>query len=271
MKSPKSFNLSKAAPASLKATLHPSILKHPNFLTIQILLVLFGLQISQINKVRAEPNTSFQTYNISGQEIKLLTPETYCLLDQSNPADKMALTSLAKSLEGRNDVIAQFGNCNELKQWRDGNAQTFDHKGSYQVSSKLKSVDLTGKEQETVHNICSFLAAKGDPYSENIKHLEQGFKAIAPNQGKRLGIIHEDKNLCVAASVLRSEQLDDPSAGKTMLTPKVQISLYATSIIRGRLIYSYLYAPGKNIEDLNSLNKQIIQNHQLNQAANKTE
>lgn len=230
-----------------------------------------ALFLCQVNSATAETSNSFQRYNVAGQVIKLLTPDTYCLLDQNNPADKMAVTSLAKSLEGRNDVIAQFGNCSELEQWRSGKAKTFEHKGSYQVSSKLKAVDLTGKEKDTVHNICSFLAAKGQPYSEKIKKYEQGFQSIKPNQGERLGIIHEDDNLCIAASVLRSEQIDDPSMDKSISTPKVQLSLYATSVIKGRLIYSYLYAPGQNIEDFNDLKKQIIENHQKNQSENNSQ
>ncbi len=204
--------------------------------------------------------TAYQRYNIGGKAVMLAIPPSYCLMDNNNPADKMALSALTKSLAGRNELIAQYTNCKELTNWRAGTQSDLSHKGAYQVSTKLKGVDLTGKEVATVNNICKFISSKSPDFASEAEALETSFEQIPLNQGKKLGISLNEDNLCVAASVLRLEDSKKNING--------QISLYATSVINGRLLYTYLYAPGYKINEIMQLTEEIRQIHHLNVKAN---
>lgn len=239
-------------PADINKLLHSAVLQIMSVLT---LVLLTGSQ----PLLAAE--TTFKRFNIGGKALNLAIPASYCLMDKNNPADKMALSALTKSLAGRNELIAQYTNCKELTNWRAGTNKDLSHKGAYQVSAKLKSIDLTGKETATVQNICKFISSKSPDFATAASELESNFNEIPLNQGKKLGISLNEDNLCVAVSVLRLEDTSKNITG--------QISLYATSVINGRLLYTYLYAPGHKLDEIIQLTEQMKTIHHQNVKANQ--
>ncbi len=200
--------------------------------------------------------------NIAGKTVHLGLPDHSCPMDPKNPADKMLIDGVKTSIKGSNELLMQFADCEELKNWRTGKQKYLNNFGSYQTSAKLKSTDLTGQESATVKEICNIFKKQGATLLKNIqpevnRRIKDGFKNIRMNELKMLGIVHEDPTICAAATFQRLR-----TDGNTL---KDQVNVYSVTFLNGRIVFTYLYGPygeeqmvprlTKTITDLNNYNQ----------------
>lgn len=202
---------------------------------------------------------------VGTKKIMLELPAGMCEMDPANPNDKRMIEASKASIRGNNELLMQFVDCKELKDWRSGTRRFLDNFGSYQVSLKLKDVDLTGQETAIVGQVCGVFKKQGAELLDTVKpavneRLKSSFGNIRINEAKMLGIVKEEDNLCAIATLQRVKTEDD--------TVKDQLTVYSVSLVGGRMIYSYLFTQ-QGPDQLAGLTRRITALHQANQAHNK--
>ena len=78
---------------------------------------------------------------------------------------------------------------------------------------------------------------------------------------KLIGIVHEDPTICAAATFQRLKT-DDGST-------KDQVNVYSVTILNGRILFTYLYAPYEGGDNVSKLTKSITDLNNYNQINNK--
>ncbi len=233
-----------------------------------LILGLVGLKA--ISPLRAENTATISSQivnkQIAGTKVSLALPSDHCLLDINHPADKMLIESVKISIKGKNELLVQFSNCQELTDWRSGKQKYLNNFGNYQVSLQLKNSDMTGQEPATIKEICRVFKKQGDTLLEGLKpdmdkRVKEGFKNVKINEMKSMGAVHQDETICISAIFQRLKTQDN--------TTKDQINLTAVSILNGRLIFSYLFMPYGDKTEVDQITKTMIKLNRLNQSNNK--
>ncbi len=210
-------------------------------LFVNVLMVSFVLSCSlaSYSLVQAKPVAS-KPYMIAGKPVVLALPKDYCVLDAKHPSDKTLIDSVQKSVKGINELLVQFADCQELKDWRSGKQKYLNNLGNYQTSLKFKKTDMTGRETDTIKEICTLFKKQSETLMDDIKpeidrRIKEGFNNVEINKRKMIGVVHEDPSVCVTAAFQRLKT----ESG----TLKDQVNISGVSVLNGRLIFSSLYTP----------------------------
>ena len=99
--------------------------------------------------------------------------------------------------------------------------------------------------------------------AESNKAIQKVWKDLKLNETRLLGTFHQDGTSCVAGMFQRL-QTEDQST-------KDQVSIFSVGIIKGRMIFTYLFAPNEETNVVGKLIDQIKKIHNANLNANKTE
>ncbi len=224
---------------------------------------LMGLTFAVTSTAFAEQAQPVAT-DIGGKSINLLVPENMCKMNPAHPADKRMIDASAAGIKGKNELLLSAVECTELKNWRTGKQRFLDNFGSYQVSLKLKNVDLTAQKSAILHQVCDVFKKQGAKLLDTIrpdvnKRLQTSLENVQVNQVNMLGILHDTDEICAIATHQRIRTEDG--------TEKDQLSIYSITVVKGRMIYSYLFSP-QGTKNLNKLSNQILSLHEANQQAN---
>jgi len=203
--------------------------------------------------------------DIVGKKVSLALPNGHCLLDKNHPADKMLIEGVKISIKGKNELLSQFANCQELKDWHSGKLKYLNNFGNYQISLKFKETDMTGQEPATIKEICEIFKKQGDTLIEGLKpdmnkRVQEGFKNVKINEMKSMGVMYQDTTICISGIFQRLKTQDN--------SIKDQINLTAISILNGRLIFSYLFIPHGDKTEIDQITKTMIKLNRLNQTNN---
>ncbi len=208
---------------------------------------------------------SHNSFVVGGTTLNLATPENNCSLNPQIPADNHMLNAVKNSIKGNTELVLQFADCQELKNWRTRKQKYLDTFGSYQSSLKLQNLDLTGKEAESIKSICDVYKKQGGTMLKNMekdinKRVQDSFKNVKMNKIQLLGVVKENEEICAVATFQRLKTAD----GST----KDQINVYSITILKGKLIFSYLFAPN-TVDVVDQLTDQIVALNKFNQQLNK--
>lgn len=230
------------------------------------LLMLFLLIYlpSSLSTLHAQEN-SVNTRIVAGKAVHLSLPKKYCPMTTKNASDKLLLDGLQVSIKGVSDLLLQFADCEELKNWRSGKRKFLNNLGNYLTPTALKAIDMQGREGATLKEICNLYKKQGAELLQSLspeikQRLKDGFNDIQINQMKLLGIVHEDENMCAAAAFQRLKTDDN--------TLKDQVSVFSATILNGRLVFSYLYSPNNDRTVVDKLTKRIRELNLWNQYRN---
>ncbi len=232
-------------------------------LALPIIMIILPLQT-----LKAEGPVKNDIYNVGGMNIRLALPANYCFMDPSNPNDKLIIDGTKKSVAGQNEVLNVFVDCKELIAWRTGKQKYLNHFGNYQTPEKTKTTSYLGQEAAIVKGICDYFAKQGKKFTETIreesnKAIAKAWKDIKLNETRMLGTFHQDGTSCVAGMFQRL-QTDDKSI-------KDQVSIFSVSVLKGRMIFTYLFAPNEETNVVGNLIGKIKTNHADNLNRNKAE
>lgn len=238
----------------------------PAFLAIAVLsapqiALLPGLAQAE----EAATKGNYVTRLIGSQPIRLALPENTCAMDPNNPSDKNVIEGTKISIRGNNELLLQFADCQELKDWRTGKQKYLNNFGSYQTSLKLKDTNLSGKEGPTTKAICNVFKKQGAELMDALKpearkRVAEGFENVQLNEVKMIAVVHDTADICAASTYQRLKTDDD--------SVKEQLGVYSVTFLKGRILFSYLFAPNsdKNLADLSS---KISQLNDQNKSQNK--
>lgn len=238
----------------------------PAFLAIAVLTTLHLAPFPGIAQAEeAATKGNYVTRIIGSQPVRLVLPENTCAMDPNNPSDKRVIDGTKISIRGSNELLLQFADCQELKDWRSGKQKYLNNFGNYQTSLKLKNTSLKGKEGPTTKAICNVFKKQGAELMDALKpearkRVAEGFKNVRLNEVKMIAVLHDTADLCAASTYQRLKTDDD--------SMKEQLGVYSVTFLKGRILFSYLFAPNsdKNLADLSS---KISKLNDKNQSQNK--
>lgn len=177
---------------------------------------------------------------VGATALVLPPPIGYCDLDAAQPSD----ARMVKAVEGMlgntgNRLLAVSANCGELTAWRTGRRQLLDHMAQYQTLIAWED-GLPAAPETTVKEVCQQMHAQGDKLvadmTPDVKaRAEQVLKTVKVNEMKFMGVVGEEPLACYAAMLqkFRTE----------IGTDKTQVTVFATTVVKSKLVYFYLFAP----------------------------
>jgi len=183
--------------------------------------------------------------------LTLPPPPGYCELDTTQPADDR----MVKAVEGMlgntgNRLLAVSADCAQLADWRTGRRPLLDNMAQYQTLIAWENGALPAAPEAVVKEVCGQMHAQGDKLladmTPDVKaRAEQVLKTVQVNEMKFLGVVGEEPLVCYAALLQRMRT--------EVGTDKTQVVVFATTIVKSKIVYFYLFAPylsGATVTDM---------------------
>lgn len=173
--------------------------------------------------------------------LALPPPTGYCELDAAKSTD----TRMVKAVEGMlgntgNRLLAVSADCAQLADWRTGKRKLLDNMAQYQTLIAWENGPLPDTPETTIKEICGQMHAQGERLVANMTpdvkaRAEEVLKTVQINEMKFLGVVGEEPLSCYAAMLqkFRTE----------VGTDKTQVTVFATTVVRSKIVYFYLFAP----------------------------
>ena len=173
--------------------------------------------------------------------LNLVPPSGYCELDAAQPSD----TRMVSAIEGMlgntgNRLLAVSADCTQLADWRTGKRPLLDNMAQYQTLIAWENGPLPATPEVTIKTVCDQMQAQGEQMVANMApdvkaRAEQVLKTVQVNEMKFMGVVGEEPLVCYAAMLqkFRTE----------VGTDKTQVTVFATTVVRSKIVYFYLFAP----------------------------
>lgn len=181
--------------------------------------------------------------------ITLTAPPGQCELDASQPGDARTL-QLVRAAIGSNQLLAMYADCKQLADWRMGKRGQLEDFAQYQISSEAADQPPPPDPAQNLKQICASLREEGEKLMAGLaadvkQRLEQALKTIQVNQMRFLGVVADEANACYGAIAqrLRAENGRDITL----------VGLSATTYVRGKLVYYYLYSHYRSAQTVTAL------------------
>jgi len=173
--------------------------------------------------------------------LTLPPPTDYCELDAAQPSDARMVTAVEGMLAPTgNRLLAISADCTQLADWRTGKRPLLDNMAQYQTLVAWENGPLPAAPEATIKEACNHMHAQGEQLVANMTpdikaRAEQVLKTVQVNEMKFLGVVGEEPRVCYAAMLqkFRTE----------VGTEKTQVTVFATTVVRSKLVYFYLFAP----------------------------
>lgn len=196
-----------------------------------LIALLFALPLSL-------PATA-KDVNIGSASVTLTTPKDYCEFDGANAADAGMIKAVEALLDG-NRLLGISANCKQLADWRGGKRALLEDFAQYQTLASMADAASPPAPEQTIKEICANMRAEGEKAvvgmaSDMKTRIEQTLKEVKLNQIRFLGVVGEEPGVCYAVLVQRFKAYN----GKDV----TQVALYATTFVKGKIVYYYLFAP----------------------------
>lgn len=188
----------------------------------------------------------------------LPAPTGYCDLTEQQPSDARMIKIVSDLLAGRNELLAMSADCRQLQNWRAGRQPLLDDYAQYQTLVATKGSNFS--RAEAVKQICAQVRAEGEKLVAGLaqevnKRLENVVKEIKINENRMVGVLAEDADACYFATVQKMKT--EAGADKT------QLIISAVTIIKGQILYYYLFSLYKDAGTVNT----ALDRHKTNVAA----
>jgi hypothetical protein len=173
---------------------------------------------------------------LGGVSISLPSPPGFCDLTTGNNSDNRMITIVSGLLEkSGNKLLSMSADCRQLSDWRVAKRQLLDDYAQYQTT-------IAGMQQpppEPIAQTCTTLRDEGNKIVENqmpdLKaRVESAIKNVKMGAASFVGVLAEDATACYAGLI----QQIKTEAG----TDKVQLSVFAVTHVKNRLIFVYRFA-----------------------------
>ncbi len=195
---------------------------------------------------------------VGNAELSLPSPIGYCELDASISSDARMIKAVEGMLPKTNRLLAGSADCGQLIEWRAGKRQLLDDFAQYQTLVTFENQDLPVSGEAAIKETCAAMRSQGEKMTTDMMpevktRAEQVMKDVKVNEMRFLGVISEDKLVCYAV-ILQKFKAETG-------TDKTQITVFATTILKGKIVYSYLFAPfagGETVTQLLAKQKAVV-------------
>jgi hypothetical protein len=195
----------------------------------------------------AAPGAMAFEATLGSVSVNLPPPRGFCELSTGNATDKEMLATVGNLLAGSGHrLLGMSADCRQLADWRAGKRRLLDDHAQYQTSTAT----LDRPPPESVAQTCAGLRAEGDKIVSNQTpdmkaRIESTLKKVKLNQMGFIGVLGEDPEACYAGLA----QKIHTEAG----TDKTQLAVFATTIIKDRLVLLYEFTVYVNAGTVKSL------------------
>jgi hypothetical protein len=171
--------------------------------------------------------------------LTLPAPAGQCELDRANPKDARLLALFENLVEGGpNRILATYVKCDQLKSWRSG-SHKFEIYAQYQTLEKMVDKQFP-PNNDMLRQTCSLVRAQENASIQRLprsisERAEKTIASLELDQLTDLGVVANGGDACYTSTLRKSK---DRSG-----IEKTQISIMAFSIIKGKPIYFYIFAP----------------------------
>jgi hypothetical protein len=199
--------------------------------------------------------------------LNLPPPTGYCELSEAQPSDASMITAIGGMLDkGGNRLLAISADCRQLDDWRAGRRPLLANYAQYQTLKAWENTSLPAAPAEVIKATCAQLRGQGESLTANMtpevqKRFDEVMKTVKINEMKFLGVLGEDSKTCYAALLQRIRAQTG--------TDIAQTSVFASIIVKGKLVYYYLFAPYVNGQSVTDLLNQLRRNVAALEAANR--
>jgi hypothetical protein len=178
---------------------------------------------------------------IGDVSLRLPQPAGYCEMDPVLASDAPLIAGIHATLARTgNRLLVMSADCAELRDWRNGKRPDVDHMAQYQTVFALEDRPLTDTPEKMVKTYCAnmdLLGAQAMPGTTRdvASRAEQASKTSRPNEMKFLGAIATDPLVCYGAAFQKYKLATREETA--------QVTIIATTILKGKAISYYLFAP----------------------------
>jgi hypothetical protein len=173
--------------------------------------------------------------------LRLPQPAGYCELDPVLASDAPLIGRLHTTMtKTGNRLLVISADCGELRDWRNGKRQDLDHMAQYQTIIELENEPLPSTPEQMIKNYCANMNTLGSQSTgataqDAQERAELASKLLRLNEIRFLGVVAEDPFVCYAAT-LQKFKIDTHD-------PTTQLAIIATTLLRGKVVQFYLFAP----------------------------
>jgi hypothetical protein len=186
---------------------------------------------------------------VGGASITLTVPAGHCELEAKQAGDARMLQTVREAI-GSNTLLAMYADCKQLADWRTGKRGLLEDFAQYQTLTAAMDAPPESAPAQTLKQLCAHLREEGEKLMVGMapdvkQRLEQLLKDVQVNQIRFLGVVADDADACYSATA----QLAKAQTGKDITI----VGLSATTFVKGKLVYSYLYAPYRSGQTVTTL------------------
>jgi hypothetical protein len=183
--------------------------------------------------------------------ITLTAPPGQCELDPGQPGDARIQQITESMLAGAgNRLLGFYADCKQLNDWRAGKRALLEDFAQYQTAIAVMDAPAPAVPAEAIKQLCSQQREASEKVVAGLAtdmkaRVEEAVRGVQVNQVRSLGVVAEDANACYAALVQRLKA----ETGKDVTI----MALFATTLVRGKLVLYYLYSPYRSAQTMTAL------------------
>jgi hypothetical protein len=203
--------------------------------------------------------------NVGPVTIELPAPAGYCELDEALPTDK-PMFDLMRTASPATRLLAMSADCKQLRDWRAGRLAGLANYAQHQTVKAWENAPLPVPAAQLIEQTCATLRAQGGDMTAKTgplvqERLSRAMQEVKLNQMKFMGVLGEEPNACYAALLARVKGKDVPEVE--------QATVFAVTVVKGKVLYYYLFAPFVNAQTLTDMLAKLRVNVGAMEAANR--
>jgi hypothetical protein len=185
--------------------------------------------------VAAPSSVMAASITVGGTSVNLPSPTGFCELTQSNASDKRMITTIDGLLsKSGNKLLSMTADCQQLTAWRTSKRPLLDDFAQYQTT--LSQLEASSGSPEPITTTCATLRAEGETLLSNMmpeikSRIESTVSKVKVNETAFVGVLDEEPTACYAALIQKFHTAAN--------TDKTQVTVFATTIIKDKLIFVY--------------------------------
>lgn len=173
--------------------------------------------------------------------VSLPPPPGYCEMDAAQAADARMLATVNEMLGATgNRLVVASAECKQLKEWRKGKRASIDNLAQYQTLSSLEEGQLSAPPEIAVKELCSQMREQTEQLMDDVAgnlrdRAEKAMQNVKFEDTKFLGVIAQEPLACYGALLQKSKAETGAE--------RAEATVFVTTVIKGKIVYSYLFAP----------------------------
>ncbi len=178
---------------------------------------------------------------IGAVAVSLPPPPGYCEMDAAQAADARMLATVNEMLGATgNRLVVASAECKQLKEWRKGKRASIDNLAQYQTLSSLEEGQLSAPPEIAIKELCDQMRAQAEQLMDDVAgnlrdRAEKAMQSVKFEDTKFLGVIAQEPLACYGGLLQKSKAEGGAERG--------EVTVFATTVIKGKIVYSYLFAP----------------------------